>query len=72
MYLSKPTASLRLVGVRILMASTLLLALAALLLAVVPISLLLMTLILNRKLSKVAQTYSNPHGNGSSQDLSSD
>jgi hypothetical protein len=72
MYLSKPTVSLRLVGVRILMASTSLLALAALLLAVVPIFLLLTILTLNRKLSKVAQTYSSQHGSGSSQDLSSD
>jgi hypothetical protein len=72
MYLSKPTASLRLVGVRILMVSTSLLALAALLLAVVPISLLLTTLILNRKLNKVEQTYLNPRGSGSSQDPYSD
>jgi hypothetical protein len=68
----RPIASLRLAGVRILMVSTSLLALAALLLAVVPISLLLTTLILNRTLSRVEQKYSSQHGSGSSQDLSSD
>jgi hypothetical protein len=54
------------------MASTSLLALVALLLAVVPISLLLTTLILNRMLSKVEQMYLSQHGSGFSPVQSSD
>jgi len=57
---------------QILMASISLLAWAALLLAVVPISLLLMILTLNRRLSRVVRTYSSQHGSGFNQAQSSD
>jgi len=70
--LCKLTASLLLDGVLILMVSILLSVLAVLLLVEALICSLLMIPTQNRKLNKVAQTFLNQLGSGSSQAPSSD